>query len=417
MSYAHSERGSALLIVFVFAAMVAVMLYMELPVAVFEARRQKEQLLVDRGNEYAHAVKLFVRKVGRYPTSISELEDTNRMRFLRRKYKDPFTGKDDWRLLHVGPGGVLLDSKVAKVNPLSGNSKSQSSGAFGSSFGSTASTPNGSTASTASTNTGLGTFGSSSSSDSSSAPEVVVPPVPQRSPAVAANGAGAGPTAHSAEADLTSGVAPNPAEISAQAEQGVNATLTAAADLGGTNANGPQQTNGMPALSQNGVENAAANAGANATQPGTSPTGVQPGGGPNGAQSGLGANGAQPGAGPNGAVRNGQAGSVAPGGGALMSGGLAGVASKAQGHTIRVINDQTNYSFWEFYYSPQNDTAGGGGTLPGTAGQQPGTQPQNGNSSGFGQQTGSGFSISPGLSSSPAGGAAPQSTAPSGPPE
>jgi hypothetical protein len=128
------------------------------------------------------------------------------MRFLRHKYKDPFTGKDDWRLLHVGPGGVLLDSKVAKLNPLSGNSKSQSSGAFGSSFGNTASTPNGSTASTAngsaataaSTNTGLGTFGSSSSSDSSSAPEVVVPPVPQRSPAVVANGASASPSAHCA---------------------------------------------------------------------------------------------------------------------------------------------------------------------------------------------------------------------------
>ena len=48
------ERGSALLIVFVFAAAVAIMLYMEMPVAVFEAQREKEQLLIDLGNEYAH---------------------------------------------------------------------------------------------------------------------------------------------------------------------------------------------------------------------------------------------------------------------------------------------------------------------------------------------------------------------------
>ncbi len=411
MSSRHRERGSALLIVFVFSAMIAVMLYMELPVAVFEARRQEEQLLVDRGNEYAHAVKLFVRKVGRYPTSISELEDTNRMRFLRQKYKDPFTGKDDWRLLHVGPGGVLLDSKVANANPLSGNSKTQSLGAFGSSFGSTASTPSGNTASIAATNTGTGTFGSSSSA----APEVVVPPVPQRSPAVAANGAGAGQTAHSSEADLTSGVAPSPTEVSAQAEQGVNATLTAATDLGGANANGPQQTNGTPGpaangtpgAAANGIENAAANGGASGAQAGTSPTGVQPA-----------PNAAQPGVGPNGVVRNGQAGGVTPAGGITLSGGLAGVASKAQGRSIRIINDQTDYSLWEFYYSPQNDTTGGGRALPGTAPQQPGAPQQNGNTSGFGQQTGSGFSISPGgLSSSSGGGAAPQSATPAQPPQ
>ena len=40
------------------------------------------------------------------------LENTNRMRFLRNRYVDPFTGKDDWRLLHAGPGGIILDSKV-----------------------------------------------------------------------------------------------------------------------------------------------------------------------------------------------------------------------------------------------------------------------------------------------------------------
>ena len=92
------ERGSALLIVFVFSAMIAIMLYMELPVVAFEAERAKEQLLIDRGNEYAHAVKLFARKFGMYPASIDQLENTNRMRFLRHRFKDPLTGNDDWRL-------------------------------------------------------------------------------------------------------------------------------------------------------------------------------------------------------------------------------------------------------------------------------------------------------------------------------
>ncbi len=112
----NSECGSALLIVFVFAAVLAIMLYRELPVTLFEAQRQKEELLVDRGHEYVRAVQLFYRRNhGQYPASIEQLEDTNRVRYLRRKYKDPFTGKDDWRLLHAGPGGMLMDSKV---NPL-----------------------------------------------------------------------------------------------------------------------------------------------------------------------------------------------------------------------------------------------------------------------------------------------------------
>ena len=130
------EQGSALLIVFVFAAMVAIMLYMELPVAVFEAKRQKEELLVDRGEEYAHAVRLFVRKTGHYPASLDQLEDTNRMRFLRHRFKDPFTGKNDWRLLHAGPGGMLIDSKIKTNNPLgtAGPASGNGSG-FGSNSG------------------------------------------------------------------------------------------------------------------------------------------------------------------------------------------------------------------------------------------------------------------------------------------
>ena len=108
----QAQRGSALLIVFVMAAIVAISLYMEMPDAAFEARRQQEDLLISRGNEYARAVKVFRRKVGHYPTAIKDLENTNRMRFLRHAYVDPFTEKADWRLLHADPNGMLVDSRV-----------------------------------------------------------------------------------------------------------------------------------------------------------------------------------------------------------------------------------------------------------------------------------------------------------------
>ncbi|HPQ15907.1 MAG TPA: hypothetical protein PLP04_11800, partial [Bryobacteraceae bacterium] len=109
------ESGFALLFVFAMAAMVSIMLYMELPRVAFQAQREKEELLIERGEQYVRAIQLYMRKFpGRYPASIDQLENTNNIRFLRRRYKDPMTNSDDWRLIHAGPGGVLLDSLVQK---------------------------------------------------------------------------------------------------------------------------------------------------------------------------------------------------------------------------------------------------------------------------------------------------------------
>ncbi|MDQ2948793.1 MAG: type II secretion system GspH family protein, partial [Acidobacteriota bacterium] len=118
------ERGFALLMLFVMAAVIAITLYMEMPRVAFESQRAKEQLLVDRGNEYKRGIQLFYRKFKRFPAKIDDLETTNNIRFLRRRYKDPMTGKDEWRLIHVGPGGFLTDSLVQKPpNPLGKDSK------------------------------------------------------------------------------------------------------------------------------------------------------------------------------------------------------------------------------------------------------------------------------------------------------
>jgi len=110
----NPESGYVLLLVFAMAAIVAVTLYMQVPRVAFEAQRDKEELLMDRGHEYIRAITLFVHKFNRFPASMDELENTNRMRFLRRRYVDPMTGKADWRLLHAGPGGVITDSVTSK---------------------------------------------------------------------------------------------------------------------------------------------------------------------------------------------------------------------------------------------------------------------------------------------------------------
>ena len=113
---AGPESGYAMLLVFLIAAMIAIALYNEMPRVAFEAQRTREQLLIERGEQYKRAIQLFVRKVNRYPASIEELESTNNFRFLRKRYVDPMTGKDKWRLIHIN-GGVLTDSIIPKTKP------------------------------------------------------------------------------------------------------------------------------------------------------------------------------------------------------------------------------------------------------------------------------------------------------------
>jgi hypothetical protein len=78
--------------------------------------------------------------------------------------------------------------------------------------------------------------------------------------------------------------------------------------------------------------------------------------------------------------------------GQISSGGIAGVASQAHGHSIKTVNDQTDYSLWEFYYDPTKDLTRGmpglgqGGAqqrLSATNGTNTGAQPQ----SSFGQNS------------------------------
>src|ERR1700681_2094848 len=107
------ESGFALLLVFLMASIVAIGLYYELPRLAMETQRRKEQLLIERGEQYKRAIQLFVKKAGRYPTDIKDLESFQNQRFLRHRYIDPMTGKDEWRLVHVN-NGVLTDSLISK---------------------------------------------------------------------------------------------------------------------------------------------------------------------------------------------------------------------------------------------------------------------------------------------------------------
>jgi type II secretory pathway pseudopilin PulG len=108
------ESGYVLLALMLTMTLILVALAIEAPRIGQQIKREKEEELVHRGKDYATAVKRFVHKNGgRYPVSIEQLENTNHIRFLRKKYVDPMTGDSDWKMVHVGEAEV----KIPTPNP------------------------------------------------------------------------------------------------------------------------------------------------------------------------------------------------------------------------------------------------------------------------------------------------------------
>jgi type II secretory pathway pseudopilin PulG len=65
-----------------------------------QMERDREEEMIHRGVQYTRAIRRYYRKVGTYPTTLDQLENTPGNRFLRKRYKDPVTGQD-FKLLHI----------------------------------------------------------------------------------------------------------------------------------------------------------------------------------------------------------------------------------------------------------------------------------------------------------------------------
>src|SRR5207245_1541345 len=107
------ERGYVLLLVVFMATALLVLAMMIAPNILTEGKREKEKEMIWRGKQYARGVKLYYRKLGRFPTSIDDLTKpkVGSLRFMRQAYKDPMNAQDgSWRLIYVGPAGQLIGS-------------------------------------------------------------------------------------------------------------------------------------------------------------------------------------------------------------------------------------------------------------------------------------------------------------------
>jgi hypothetical protein len=334
----NGESGYALLLIFAMAAAIAVMLYMELPRVAFEKQRDREQVLIERGEQYKRAIQLYFRKFKNYPASIEALENTNNVRFLRRRYPDPLTGKDEWRLIHVGPGGIFIDSLTHKPKKDEKPAANQN------------------------------TFITEGAAIGSALPETqrggAGPPrrpseggQPQPGGDVGAIGAVPGQMPQGEPGDPAlqglvpgqPGVPPGPGPLPGLTPGNNPTGLPGVSPPGGFAPN-PAQPGGYPGLPPG------------LGQPTRDPS--QPNAGP----SNPGADPNQPGMTPaeliSNLLRNPRStpGPVAgmAGGGLAITGGIAGVASKVEKQSIKVYNEHNQYNEWEFIYDFSKDRTGAG---------------------------------------------------------
>src|ERR1700693_2351034 len=116
----RSERGYIFLMLMLFVALLAIAAGALAPSIAFRVRRDREEEMIHRGVEHSRAIRRYVKKTGRYPSRLEELENTNNIRFLRRRYQDPITGKD-FKLLHVGEVQLTSAAGIAGASALGGH--------------------------------------------------------------------------------------------------------------------------------------------------------------------------------------------------------------------------------------------------------------------------------------------------------
>ena len=104
---ANSQRGYILMVLMIIVITTLIALTAVAPAIATQIKRDREEELMHRGTQYARAIKRYYKKFGRYPMRIEELENTNNIRFLRKRYKDPITGSDEWRIIHVGEAKII----------------------------------------------------------------------------------------------------------------------------------------------------------------------------------------------------------------------------------------------------------------------------------------------------------------------
>jgi len=170
-----SEEGYILVWVICMVALFTISLAIALPKMSKSIQRDRELETMQRGKQYIRAIKMYYKKFGAYPPNVDALvKPTNNIRFLRKKYIDPTTGKDEWKPILFGQNKVptamgffgqpMTGSTMAGTGPgASGTSGLSATGSQSGGLSQQATTDASSTGSTATSGSAFGsTTGSTS---------------------------------------------------------------------------------------------------------------------------------------------------------------------------------------------------------------------------------------------------------------
>lgn len=125
------EAGYMLLILLIMVAVLSIFLLQVAENYRQSIRRDREVEMIHRGVQYERAVQRYYRKFGTYPASLEALENTQKIRFLRKRYKDPMSADGNWQLVHLtdvkisSTGGITVSSHDDTLFGSTGTSNSE----------------------------------------------------------------------------------------------------------------------------------------------------------------------------------------------------------------------------------------------------------------------------------------------------
>ena len=165
------EEGYILLSVVILLALFVIAMAVAAPRVAKEIQRDRDLETMHRGKQYIRGIKMYYKKFNAYPPTIDAMVKTNEIRFLRKRYLDPVTGKDDWKPILFGqnkqplafgffgqPLGGTGGNVIAGTGPSGGN------GIGGSTMGNSGSLFGNSPAGTSGPGAPSGTFGGTDTS-------------------------------------------------------------------------------------------------------------------------------------------------------------------------------------------------------------------------------------------------------------
>jgi hypothetical protein len=110
--HSRPEAGYAFLLAVFLAATMFILATVAAPTIINGGRREREQELIWRGNQYVRGIRLYFQKNGRFPQNKEELvKGTLGVHFVRKAFTDPVGQQNaDWRFVYVAPSGQLTGS-------------------------------------------------------------------------------------------------------------------------------------------------------------------------------------------------------------------------------------------------------------------------------------------------------------------